>query len=248
MVQICMGWMRRITILGCLAALPVTASAAPSNDAKALEKALNSLTTVALNAADDAAKQGANLATVRRDNVADEASILRFAVHRQVFRAIVLGYSNLQVNQQLQSLQNDLMDLDNAVSAKGTGLAIFNAYKDVLTAWDKLENSLAGVGTNSFVGSCVGKFGGNFFNKKTHVECSAKGLGAFAYRVEFQNQVSGQTVSATVKGLLSPLKFHQTFSSQSVSVGNYAQFRVYVVDKSNTSHLVATGQASGNPF
>ena len=259
-----MGWMGRFSlfVVCCFAlpalALPTSANAAPANDAKALEASLLTLRAAALNSADSAANAGSSSIRNRRDNVADEASLLAFRVHRRVLRAIGQGYSKTQVYQRLQQLQSSLVDLDDAVLAAGTGSAIQNRYQQVLYAWQALEDSLTGPGPgpgpgptpgpNPFWGQCSGKFGGNFFNKKTHVECSTKGIGAIAYRVEYQNQVSGQTVSGSTQGVMSPGKWQQTFKSAPVSVGKYAQYRVYLIDTTHTSHLIASGQATGNPF
>ncbi len=222
---------------------PGPTEASPLQQARILESALTDLQSVALDGADDSAISGNALSESKRDNVAVQAIGLRLDLHRQVQRAIKLGQSNTYVRNRLKNLEADLADLNTLAHQSGISAAIKLAYGDVEAAWLELEEELQGV-SQVLSATCVGKFGGNFFNKKTHVECTVNGTGAVSYYVEFKNE--GQTASA--QGPLTESLSQQTFSSDKVSIGNYANFDVYLLDTSGDYHLVASGQAEGNPF
>jgi hypothetical protein len=238
-------------------ASPALAKAEPLQRARALETTLDTLKTVALDSADNAAMNQNKNAEAKRDAVATQAVGLALDLHQEVQRAIKLGFSKNQVRNRLENLEPDLIDLSSQVNQNGVAQPVRNAFEAVENAWFALASELQGqgppqppppMGGGKFTADCVGKFGGNFFKKQTHVECTVKGKGAVAYSVQFQNQVGGGVLKASADGALNPSLNQQTFTSNKVSVGNFAHFWVWVRANGGKWQLADQGQAQGNPF
>ncbi len=248
--------MSYVLALFALVVSPALAAAEPQQRANAVDASLEDLRAIALDSADHAALNQNPQAENRRDAVATNAIGLALDFHQEVLRAIKLGQPRNVVRNRLQNLEADLNNLNNLVNQNGVNQVVRNAFDDVEDAWFSLESELQGGGPNpppppgggAFSANCEGKFGGNFFVKQTHVECTIKGKGAVAYNVQFQNNVNGQLFKAADDGPLNPNVNQQTMISDKVSVGRFANYWVYVRDGHNKWHLVDQGQAQGNPF
>ncbi len=215
--------------------------------------AIQKLDDQAFDQADDFSEKGMNNAVAQLDQVADAASTLERALRRQVIRELQDRDGHDRFGRTLRSLENnEYANLSRAIdNLNRGGFGVQFAIREVEQAWRAFERAIQNDAQNhhgggAITGQCNGKFGGNFFQKQSHVECSVNGSGVTGYEVHFNNPQTNQ--SDVVRGTLDPRQRQQNFTSSKSAVGRSAQFAVYVITRNGDRKLLSSGTCQGNPF
>lgn len=212
-----------------------------------LVDAIQKLEKSAFEQADNMAEDHLDRGVRELDRVSDAANLLERTLRRQVLREMhdLDGHDrfgrtlNAIEAREYRDLQIALEDLNRA------GAGIHFEIVDVEQAWRGFERTLRPF-PSQVSATCNGKFGGNFFNKSSHVECTINGAGLTRYEVEFSNPQVGAQQS--VQGSLDGRQRQQSITSSKVSVGRNANYTVYVVNFRGERIQVAQGVCQGNPF
>lgn len=216
--------------------------------ADSLTGSLGLLSTEALLAA-DFAEQNRDLRSASDfDRVADSASSLKLDVHRRVLRVLKVGGpgAEFRAERELQGLGRSQEELGLLIQRLPAGS--LRSAESVRRDWRQLEDSFRGPGPGpggEISATCTGRSGGNFFNPKSHVECTIVGHGASAYEVTFFNDRGAQ---ANAQGPLDPRQRSQAIVSEKVQVGWTPSFVVTVIDRGGNRVKVAEGRCGGSPF
>lgn len=220
--------------------------------AENLVRALQQLGQAALQAGDREATRSSTGNEHGLNNIAEQAYKLVVKTHTEILRPLMAGESPRQVERELSHLSYEIEDLERGVrQSRYRSVAL--AYNQVDHSMHDLERALDGRGgdlpddrTPQVSASCAGNYGGNFFDKKTSVECRIFGKGIAGYKVELFNTDLGARVERS--GRLDPNSSQQTFKTQNASVGRGASYVVYAITQRGRTIQVASGVATGNPF
>ncbi len=215
--------------------------------------AISEVTVQALEYADMAAVNNRSNREYNMDEIAKSTGRLFLQFNKKIIRDLKKGERSRDVVRELRQMERSFDDVKYAIGGLRGG-ALQNEWNDVESSLNRLERTLSRGGGGggqptpggNISASCQGRFGGNFFDKKTSVTCSVHGRGASGYIVEFFNTESN--LRGSTSGILQAQKSSQQFKTENVHVGRSAQFQVYITTRNGRRKLVASGTATGNPF
>ena len=236
-------------------ALADHASDAAVEKAHEVSEALEAITVKALKAGDNAAMNGNQNRVQKMNAIADASSYTSLKFYKSVVRKLKTGAGINRAGQAFSRMSDSFFDIENKIeSLYGNGFQ--RQLADMKSSLNELRRTFRRGGgggggrptppRTNITASCKGTFGGNFFDKKTSVQCTVYGKGAVGYEIKFSNPET--RASAATYGQLNSRSNSQSFKTENVHVGRSAQYTVFVKTANGRSIRVASGVATGNPF